>query len=737
MDVLTSARLTPPPVRASTIVRTRLFAVMDRAIRREMTVVMAPAGSGKSLLVTSWLAARPDLVAAWVSLDAVDDSPHGFWSLIARAIDRVVPGVAEPVLRVLDLPTAPIRDAVDELLARLGRFNRELVVVLDDLHLISDESTLRLLAQLAERLPGNVRIVATSRAAPTGRLGRLRARASLSEVPAKQLAFTESEAAELLEAATGARVAVGDVSALVGNLEGWAAGLGLAALSLETGDISLAELLEVGGGHRHIAELLVAEVLDGCDDASREFLLDCAVFTRFNAAACAAVLGVDTAAGQLREISLRNLFLVPLDPRGDWYRYHHLLREVLHAELFRSSPTRARALHERAARWFEAEGLYVEALGHASASGDAKMEADLLDRHAQWYLNNDRGAVFLAGVDRISDEQLIARPMLAASTATVAFNAGHPAAYASRLLDLAELGTADLSDEALHNVSARIAYARSSVETRNLARAIAHARRAVSLARGYNRRIENLGQCLLALYLFFAGDLDEARRCNDYVLSYPELSEQRHVEIYTHATHALIETDSGRIRSAFGHAEHATQAVNRAGPAGSVLGGNAALALGYVRLHADQQREAEQDLEMAEHELRGSVPTFDHIFAIIMLARARIGTGKLALATTELALAREHLISCTDSGRLPTLADDVEHALANAMESRDGLITAPTPAELEVLRLLPSDLSLRDIGAELFLSINTVKTHAKNLYRKLGANDRQSAVIRARAEELI
>jgi LuxR family transcriptional regulator, maltose regulon positive regulatory protein len=229
---LIEARLAQPRIRAGVVSRARLFGALDRLGDVELAVLSGPAGSGKTVLVSSWLAGRPDLSPAWVSLDADDDDPVRLWTYIAHAVDRVRPGIARPALARLRLPRSRLETAIDELLNGLSGYDGRVVIVLDDLHHVRSERGLRTLIHAVEGLPPSARIVATTRSDPGRRMSRLRARGALSELRAKDLAFTVLEARELLVERAGLKVDLGDVKLLVDRTEGWAAGVSLARSGL-------------------------------------------------------------------------------------------------------------------------------------------------------------------------------------------------------------------------------------------------------------------------------------------------------------------------------------------------------------------------------------------------------------------------------------------------------------------------------------------------------------------------
>jgi len=318
---LIEAKLAQPRIRAGVIPRARLFIALDRLDQVELTMISGPAGAGKTVLVSFWLAGRSDHSPAWVTLDRGDDDPRRLWTYVVHAVDRVRPGLASRAIARLRMPRSSVEAGIDELLNALAGYDGSVVIVLDDLQHVSSERCLRSLAYAVERLPGATRMVAMTRSDPGRRLGRLRARGALGELRAHEIAFNSEEARELLVERVGIAVSVEDVELLVERTEGWPAGVSLAALWLAGLKQPSVGIRQFSADHRHVADYLTSEVLDALEGDTRSFLLRTSILDRFTARLCDAVLGTESAAAVLAEIERSNLFLVALDARGVWYRY--------------------------------------------------------------------------------------------------------------------------------------------------------------------------------------------------------------------------------------------------------------------------------------------------------------------------------------------------------------------------------------------------------------------------------
>ncbi len=357
--------------------RARLLEMLDDDVGASFTVLNAAVGYGKTTLVRSWCVERPEAVI-WVTLDSADDDPMRLWTHLATAVERLGDGFGRRALSCLVIRGAPVEAAVDELMNGLVAYGRRVTIVLDDLHAIRGEVSVRSLAHAIERLPPNARLVASTRLDPAIGVARLRARGLLTEVRTRELAFTVQETGELV-GREGIDLSSESVELLVDRTEGWPAGLYLAALWLRDLQDPNRGVREFAGSARHVGDYLADEVLTALAPDIKDFLVRTSVLGRFTPALCDAVLGREDSVAVLADLAHSNMFLVALDARGEWYRYHHLFGEVLQLELGSEA---ARELRRRAAAWCGAHGLVEEAIEYAAAAGDAEMVADLLiERH--------------------------------------------------------------------------------------------------------------------------------------------------------------------------------------------------------------------------------------------------------------------------------------------------------------------------------------------------------------------
>ena len=382
---LLQTKLFVPRSRRGLVPRPRLTERLDRGAASKLMLVSAPAGFGKTTLLAEWLAAGParptkEPSAAWLSLDRGDNDPATFWTYVIAALQTVAPGVGADTLTLLQEPQpAPIESVLTTLLNDLGAIASDIVLVLDDYHVIDARDVQDGMAFLLDHLPPQLHLVIASRADPALPLARLRARGELVEVRAAELRFTPDEAAAYLNEMMGLALTAQDVAALEGRTEGWIAALQLAALSIQGRDDVAGFIAGFAGDDRYIVDYLAEEVLQRLPEHVQDFLLQTSILDRLSGPLCDAVTGQGGGKAMLEALERGNLFLVPLDDRRRWYRYHHLFAEVLQARLLDEQHHHVPDLHRRASAWYEQNGEQSEAIRHALAAEDFERAADLVE----------------------------------------------------------------------------------------------------------------------------------------------------------------------------------------------------------------------------------------------------------------------------------------------------------------------------------------------------------------------
>jgi LuxR family transcriptional regulator, maltose regulon positive regulatory protein len=730
---LLETKLVPPRARPGSVVRGRLLAELDRLSSAALTLVDAPVGFGKSVLAQSWCA-HTESAVAWVSLERADDDPVRLWTYVATSVDRIRPGLGRLALARLQTPGVASEPVVDELINGITAYGEPLAIVLDDLHAITDDTCLGSLARAVEHLPPHARVIATTRSDPALALARLRARGALGELRARELAFTSDEARELLQH-EGIALADDEVELLVERTEGWPAGLYLAALWLRDLDDPATSVRGFHGDHRHVADYLTGEVLDALDTETRWFLLESSILGHFNARLCDSVLDRSDSAERLREIEHTNGFLIRIDSPGDWYRYHHLFGELLQLELASVDPSAPARLHLAASEWSREHGFVQEALEHAHAAGDRRRVAAILAGEHRELHRTGQVATLLRWCGELPDELWLEHPELAVTAAFAAGLAGRSGHERRRYIGLAERARDERPELWGPYHDATLGIAKTTRVEHDLGQSIRVGRRAVEVARTGVPEAAVPTLAGLGYLLFLAGELDEARALVEEALERPEVTARPHGFVYALAIRALIEAETGDPATAEETARRALAEAEAAGIAGVSSGGVARVAHAAALAAQERLSDAEREALLGESLRRVPEPEATHLHALLVLAGIRARRGRLPQAATDIATVRRGLARFHDAGRLPALAAAVDGAIAAADQTPvDG---RPSAAELSVLQLLATDLTQREIGARLFLSVNTVKTHTRSLYRKLGASSREEAVTRAAALGLL
>ena len=449
---LLETKLYIPKWRSGLLSRTRLVERLNRGTERKLTLVSAPAGFGKTTLLAEWLAApaASERPAAWVSLDRSDNDPTHFWDYFITALQSVESGVGENALSLLHSPQPPpIEALLTTLMNEINAISDGFTLVLDDYHVIDSSAVNGAVAFLIDHLPPQMHLVIASRADPPLPLARLRVRGELTELRAADLRCTTEEASAFLNQAMGLDLQADDVAALEDRTEGWIAGLQLAALSMQGREDVPGFIRAFAGDDRYIADFLVEEVLQRQPDQVRSFLLHTSILDRLSGPLCEAVTGQEDGKEMLEALERGNLFVVPLDDKRQWYRYHHLFADVLHAHSMDEQPHQVPILHGRASEWYEQNGLPADAIRHAIAAEDFERAAALMEPVGRAMLLGHQSATLIEWLKALPDEIVRARPVLSGIYAWVLINVGQMDVIEPRLRDAGQWleTTSDTSEE--------------------------------------------------------------------------------------------------------------------------------------------------------------------------------------------------------------------------------------------------------------------------------------------------
>jgi LuxR family transcriptional regulator, maltose regulon positive regulatory protein len=567
-DALLATKLHVPRTRPGFMVRPRLADRLAPAHEGELTLVCAPAGFGKTALLADW-ARRDPRPVAWLSLDDADNDPARFWRHAAAALDELRPGVAQHVAALLGgLQPTSFQAVVTTLVNELAGQPEEVVLVLDDYHLIQAPQVHASLGFLIDHVPPQLHLVLASRADPPVALARLRARGLLSELRERDLRFTPQEAAELLRTTVGPDLPAAALAALADRTEGWVAGLQLAALSLQGRTDIAAFVAGFSGSHRYVLDYLAEEVLDRQPDHLVRFLLETSVLERLCGPLCDAVTGHTDSQELLEQIERANLFLVPLDEVRGWWRYHHLFTDLLRARLAREQPDRLPELHHAAASWCEQHGLVDDAVRHALAAGDAVWAARLIEQHWDAMLWRSEDITFRRWLQTLPAELVRSRPRLCLAQAYGALLSGRLEAVEPLVAD-AERAFAAIAEEPyepsagralslLANLPAAItlapailAHARGDAE-----RTAVFAQRALTHLTDADRTLRHFARYYLAMADWLRGRLVEAEQALAGLAAEQVAAGARYLAPLYH--------DLGQVQRARGHLGAALRTYQRA-----------------------------------------------------------------------------------------------------------------------------------------------------------------------------
>jgi LuxR family maltose regulon positive regulatory protein len=728
---LTVSKLLRPLVRPDSIHRSLLIERLARHDACPIVSVVAPAGYGKTTLLAQW-AERNGHAFAWVSVDEADNDPKVLLTYIAKALDAI-----EPLgQRVFDALASPASSVPGSVVPRLGSafaaMTTPVALVLDDVHLLHNTECRAALSVLADHVPGGSRLVLAGRAEPPVRVARLRAEGKLTEIGPGDLSLNPAEGAALLRAA-GVRLGEDEVAELHRRTEGWPVGLYLAALYLREGGTLGQAAAAFGGDDRFVSEYVESELLARLSPAQRAFLTRTAVLERMCGPLCEAVLDLPGAAAMLAELSRSNLLLVPLDRRGQWYRYHHLFRDMLLAELERQEPGLIPVLPRRAAAWCLLNDMPEEALEYSMAAGDIEMVAGLVERlwlpaHRQGRITtlqrwfrwlDDRG-----GIER--------HPMAAVGAAFLAMITGRPteaerwADAASRWLHQDAAQPADPAAEAWACML-RAIFCRHGVEQMR-ADADEAARRFA--AAGIVAPVAPLTQGTARV---LNGDLDGGDAFFEEAIS---AGEKGAPEILADALceRSLVAMARGHWNQAENLAKEAAAVLRRAGIEDSYATPFVCAVLARTAMHRGDVPAARQELVRAQR-LRPLLTYAEPDVAV----QARIELARVYLALSDFVGARTLMQEVDEVLKqrpcLGTLIGEAQALRARLATERSTSVpgaSALTAAELRLLPLLSTHRTAAEIAAELVLSRHTIKSRMKSVYRKLDASTRNQAVTRAR-----
>lgn len=768
---LLQTKLHIPPSRPTSDVvpRPRLIERLNEGLHRQLTLVSAPAGFGKTTMVSHWIyqlaeeqrrhgdtgprgqaesrpvALSPPLPVSplhfsWLALDEHDNEPTRFLAYFVAALQTVEPDLGETAVSLLQSPQPqPIPSVMTALINEIaGTDTGNHILALDDYHLITNEVVQEAVTFLLENMPPSLHLVIITRADPPLPLARWRARGQMCEIRQADLRFTSVEAATFLNDIMGLSLTAGQVEMLEARTEGWIAGLQLAALSLRGRDDRGDFITAFSGSHRFILDYLTEEVIRGLPDDLHQFLLQTSILGRLRGSLCEAVTGQEKGWATLEKLEAYNLFLVPLDEERVWFRYHHLFAEVMAKRLHRRHREQIPELHLRAAYWFRQNSLFDEAISHALAASDFQLAAETVESQANELLKLGRLSTLSRWLRKLPPEIVNVRPQLGLIAAWVDLLSGKMEKI-EVYLSTAErnLDSLDRPDELRGEIAAIRAYV--ALMSMNFDEAIDQAHKA----------LEQLAQddftvrCVVAFVLAW---VHNARQ--DFPLAVTTFKEAAQLGEQAGNIHVAVGAlnsmgDIMRNQGELAEAEKVYHQALRLGTgrrgqplpiAAGVYANLAEISLARKDFAGARQL-AQTGLALGERWLNAE----SQIASLLALARIEhlVGHPDAAWKALEKAKLLAASYQVPPPREVQIRACEKAISAAPGGEREQGLLDSLSERELEVLGLFAAGLSNRDIADKLIISPGTVKAHSSNIYRKLDVRNRAQAIIRARELNLL
>jgi LuxR family maltose regulon positive regulatory protein len=724
---LLATKVRPPQARRVLVQRE---ALVDRLVVGQsgrLSVITAPAGWGKTTLVLQWCRrTAAEVPFGWLALDEDDADPTRFWTYVVEALSQMFPTIADEGERLAGRRGSDVRELlIPALVNGLSGAEARGVLVLDDYHLVQSPSVDEQLAFFVDHLPPTLHLALVSRSTPGLPLAKLRAQGELTELHAADLRFSAGETGELLNDVLGLRLRGSDIVTLQRRTEGWAAALHLAALSLRTSPDPGAAIGGFTGEHDHLVQYLGTEVLAGLDPELRRWLTETSILDRFCVALCDAVTGRTDAAEMLLRAERANLFVLALDERHEWFRYHYMFAEVLRRDLAAGAPGRGDVLNRRASSWYAQHGPPTEAVRHALQADDLGAAHRLVGLHWNHEYNAGRLATVDGWLDALGEDRVRRDPWLSAA----------------RVLIWADEGRLDELDAWLEvrptvdGYPYAVLRALHRFKSGDLARAQEELDRAQLLRSESEPFWPTVEWCVRGTTAYWIGDSATARTslasATTLARSYDNVAGLTYATGYL-ALLALDAEDPAaarrRIDQVAGHLDP------RADLATHFVLALPMLAVGRLLEHEGRPAESREALERAVASARRGAGRLERIATAVALARTLDREGDRPASTRLRAEAAALLRLSPDPGRATALlADHPAAPRVHLADTGEDL----TARESALLRLLPTQLTLREIADELYVSHNTVKTHSRALYRKLGVSSRDEAVSAARSDGLL
>jgi len=704
-----------------------------------LILVSAPAGFGKTTIVSEWIGQR-DIQAAWLSLDENENDLIRFLIYFITALQQIDLTLGEDVISILDSPQPPpVETALTALLNQITDLTGQTVLVLDDYHMIENRAIHNGVTFFVENLPPQVHLLIVSRADPPLPLARFRARGQITELRVADLRFTEEEISSFFKQVKGFDISLDHLRSLGTRTEGWIAGLQMAALSMRSKSNIDEFIRDFNGSHRFILDYLTEEVIQNQPDDLQQFILKTSILGRLCGSLCDVVTGQEESQETLEKLEITNLFLTPLDDERVWYRYHRLFADVIANRLQRIFPAQIPELHLLAAQWFRENNLFSEAIDHALAGNDYLLAAEIVENQSMNLLKVGSLTTLLNWLKKFSPEVIAMRPRLAVVLAWVYLLMGE-LENIEGYLTIAENNLTDLynSNELRGQIAAIRAYAIARLG--HLDQAVEQAQLALELLPENDFTVRCVVTFVLGGIYYMRQDFSNAIATMKKASQLGDQTGNIHVAVAALSSAADLlrnQSDLAEAEKTYYQALHLGTGHN-----GNPLPITAGIFSGLAELHLVQKdltgaREfALTGLDLGEKWLNvDSLVSCSLTLAQIDQYEGNLEEAQGALERSKRLAATHHLSPGVDE-RIVVVEKALLEASSNRCE-QGTLIDPLSDRELEVLRLFAGGLSNQEVADKLIISLGTVKAHSSNIYRKLDVRNRTQAVIEARKLKLL
>ena len=703
-------------------------------------LISAPVGYGKSTLLAHWSSHQRNVSPehsrpfAAVTLDNSDNDPVSFWTAVVYSVTRTCPDVESARLtRMLRTPQPDIENVVlPSLLEEIDTNCPYLILALDNYQSITEPECHEQLDHLRDQLPGRACLVLATRTDPPLPLARLRAAGDIVEIRMSELRFEPDEVAQIILRVSGHQLRESDLDKLVENTEGWPTVVYLAARLLRNQSDPSAFIEYFGGNNRYVMDYLEEEVLRYLPGEVQRFLARTSILDRFTARLCDAVAGTANSADLLDGLERSNLFLLPLDGVRTWYRYHHLFRQTLREQLTRTEPGATATLHQKASAWYERAGDKRGAIEHALAASDGDRAIGLIGCHWAHHLYRGESATIRNWLSALGENRAGQSPLTAICAAWMTALSGERLVSHRWLRTAERLGHRGPLPDGMQSVRGAVALYQATFGFGGVTEMLAAARTATDLHTDPTSPWYAQARVALGYSRYLAGDLHVAvpvlEDAAQAGVPFPVL------RILALSVLSLVTGDLGRATQAADLANAAQELLTTGDVADSSEVTLARIARTTVLIREGHLLRARQELEHALRVRRAIVglPPWPTITALALLARVVLTLGYRDEARALLDEATDLLkVLPAGSEQVRTTLTEIERRLSSGAPSAT-TVSRLTDREQSVLRLLQGSLPLREVATQLFVTVNTVKSHTRLIYRKLGVSSRTEAIRRAR-----